>query len=120
MSTFINFDSILGKEEPIHPIQDMVNHIREYRATHSKEAWDFILKRFLKDYMDDLKEGQVEFTTVKAYVLPDGSEFEFNSENMKNLILRAEYWGIELTYKLDSLNDPDKIVWVMDIREAYD
>ena len=114
----IHFEPItdLPFASPLDPIQDMVNQVKTYRTNHSKAVLDYILKDWMETYLPALKEGKVEFMTDMAKLLPDGSEFEFTYENKINLIQRATYWGIDLTYKLNS-PFKNKVLWVLDVIE---
>ena len=112
------FDPIISMNKPVHPITDMVNQVRTYRKHHDEKVLDYILNDFVKCYLDDLKEGPVEFATSDVFCLPDGETYKFNYNSIIPLIDHAEKYGIDLTYKTNPYEvNFDSISWIMDIKD---
>lgn len=104
--------------KPVHPITDMVKTIQAYRSTTDEERMDYILQSFMSEHLEDLKHGPVEFTSGTVFVFPDGDTYEFDTQGKAKLILHAEKYGVELTYKLKAYQFiTDEVVWVLDVKE---
>ena len=111
-------DPIITMNKPVHPITDMVNQIKAFRKHHNEEVLDYILNDFVKSYLDDLKEGPVEFMTSDVFCLPEGETYKFTFNSILPLIGHAEKYGIDLTYKTNPFEvNFDSISWIMNIKE---
>ena len=111
-------DPIITMNKPVHPITDMVNQVKEYRKHHNEKVLDYILNDFVKCYLNDLKEGPVEFSTELVFCFPDGETYPFDHQGKLELITYAnKKYGIDLTFKVRPYEViTSEVDWVMDIK----